>query len=150
LRAERGSSVSEEMGESTRFGGDLERLVLVGEEGFVGDEGFGVEKSLGVGGGLGVDVVFDEDEVLLEEDLEDPILGDNGFEDGSFVSFDLEEDFFGVSGSAGAVVFEGAVFGAATGGGVAFGGATFGVGSFDVGSFGSATFEDFVFTLPTG
>jgi hypothetical protein len=67
--------------------------------------------------------------LLDDKGLEDPILGDDGFEDGSLVSFVFEDDLLDVEASGGGTVFGDVVLGAAAGGRVAFGSAAFSVGS---------------------
>ena len=67
--------------------------------------------------------------MLDDEGLEDPILGDDDFEDGSLVSFVFEDDFLGVEAPGGGTVFGDVVLGATAGGRVAFGSVAFGAGS---------------------
>lgn len=112
------------MGESTRFGGDLERL---GFEGVVGVEGGleGVEEGLEKEDLVGVAGFGDEGTLLVDVDFDELGLGDDGFGEGSLVSRGLEDDFFGVDGSGAGVGLVGAVCGNAPIG-VAFGGAAFG------------------------
>lgn len=58
--------------------------------------------------------------------LEDPILGDDGFEDGSLENFGFVGDFIGVFTSGGDVMLEDVIFEAVDGVGVGFEGAVFG------------------------
>lgn len=104
------------MGESTRFGGDFERLfasttqVALDVAGFAVDVGFVDDAILGVDGVLPCDAAL----------LFDAIFGDPIFEEVDFVvesacTFDLAETFFG-SGIPGADAdFEGSTLGLACG-----------------------------------
>ena len=88
--------------------------------------------------------------MLDDEDLEDPILGEDGFEVGSLVNLDFEDDFLGVEASGGGIVFEDLALGVAAGGGVACEGAAFGGAAFGVDSLAGAAFDNFVFEDDTG
>ena len=140
LSEESGSSSS--IGESTRFGGDLERLLFEGVEEVLEVVDFADGIALVGDATFGVDGAFTCDaDLLVGTAFRDPILGDNGFGDDSLDTFDFEDDFFSVDPSGIDVVFEGAVFVTVAGGGVAFEGATFGVVSLGVASFGNLVFD---------
>lgn len=86
--------------------------------------------------------------MLDEVGFEDPIFGVDGFEEGSLVNLDFEDDFFGVEASGGGgMAFGDVAFGNAPG--VTFGGALEGVAwggaALGVGSGGGATLESFFF-----
>ena len=155
FRAHNGSS-SSSIGESTRFGGDFERLLFEGDVdvdletvGFAVDvtlvgDATADDGSFVCGATFFVDAGFG-DPILGDEGFENPILGDDGFGAESLDILDLDDDFLIIVdlglGDGSREIWEGFFeIGVA---GVA-GAAAFPNAAFDVDTFRSAGLDDFV------
>lgn len=105
------------MGESTRFGGDLERLFFEAADVVLLDVDFAVDVAFGV---------FDDfacgTDLLVAMGFELLIFGDNDFEGESAGVFDLADDFFTPGACGVGVGFEGVAFGTGLSKAVASGG----------------------------
>jgi hypothetical protein len=139
FRAHKGSS-SSSTGESTRFGGDFERLLFEKIVG-VGLEmvGFAVNAAL-VGDTTADDGSFVCAEIFfVDADFGDPTLGDDGFGAESLDILDLDDDFLIVDDPDGSIdIWEG-FLGICIAGGAAIPATAFGVDFFS-----EAAFNDFV------